>query len=53
MGLGKEYGGDNSRLLEEMRGYRFTDMSDSIRDLYCWYEANRHMISRTFLLSDK
>jgi len=53
MGLGKEYGGDNSRLLEELKGYRFTDMNDSIRDLYRWYEANRHMISRDLLLSDK
>jgi UDP-glucose 4-epimerase len=52
-GLGKEYGGDNSRLLEEMNGYRLSDMNDSIRDLYHWYEANRNMVSRVLLLSDK
>jgi GDP-L-fucose synthase len=52
-GLGMEYGGDNSRLMAEMGGYRFVDMNASIRDLYSWYEANRHMISRDLLLSDK
>ncbi|MGH9618614.1 MAG: NAD-dependent epimerase/dehydratase family protein [Bryobacteraceae bacterium] len=39
-GLGPEYSGDNSRMLEEMGGFRFRDMKDAIAELYAWYEAH-------------
>ena len=36
-GLGREYSGDNSLLLQEMGGFEFTPIDDSIKDLYSWY----------------
>jgi UDP-glucose 4-epimerase len=39
-GLGAEYSGDNSRMLEEMGGFEFRDMKDAIAELYAWYEAH-------------
>jgi len=40
-GLGKEYSGDNSLLLQEMGGFEFTPIDSSIKDLYNWYEQNK------------
>lgn len=40
-GLNKEYTCDNSLLLSELRGFRFTDLDDSLRELYAWYVRNR------------
>lgn len=37
-GLGVEYSGDNSLLLNELGGFDFARIEDSIRDLYHWYE---------------
>lgn len=45
-GMGREYSGDNRRLLAEMGGYRFRIMDDSIRELYNWYEARKEDIPR-------
>ncbi|KKQ91416.1 MAG: NAD dependent epimerase/dehydratase family [Candidatus Woesebacteria bacterium GW2011_GWB1_39_10] len=36
-GLGKEYSGDNSRLLKEIGEFKFTPLDESIRELYKWY----------------
>jgi UDP-glucose 4-epimerase len=36
-GLGREYSGDNRRLLDEIGGFRFTSIEESICDLYRWY----------------
>ena len=36
-GLGEEYSGDNSRLLEEMPGFQPRNIDDSIASLYRWY----------------
>ena len=36
-GLGDEYSGDNRRLLEEMSGFQFRRIDDSIASLYRWY----------------
>lgn len=51
-GLGKEYSGDNSRLLREL-GYTFYDIDTSIKELYKWYEINKYLIKKGKLLSDK
>jgi UDP-glucose 4-epimerase len=40
VGMGPEYSADNSRMLEEMGGYRFWDLEAAIRDLYAWYEGH-------------
>ncbi len=36
-GLGREYSGDNSLLLQEMGGFEFTPIDDTIKGLYNWY----------------
>jgi UDP-glucose 4-epimerase len=42
--LGSEYSGDNTRLLEEAGGFRFTSMEESIRNLYEWYLERKALI---------
>ena len=39
-GMGLEYTGDNSLLLNEVGELEFTSMEESIADLYSWYEKN-------------
>lgn len=36
-GLGKEYTADNKRLLSELENFEYTNIKDSIRELYEWY----------------
>jgi UDP-glucose 4-epimerase len=43
-GMGNEYSGGNSRLREEMPGFKFTPMEQSIRELYQWYSQNKEAI---------
>jgi UDP-glucose 4-epimerase len=43
-GLGPEYTGDNSRLLQEIGPYEWCDVQDSIRRLYVWYEHHAGML---------
>lgn len=43
-GMGLEYTADNSRLREEIKGMKFTDMKTGIRRLYDWYSKNRNLI---------
>jgi UDP-glucose 4-epimerase len=45
-GLGKEYSGDNSMLLNELDGFAFTPLEKSVEDLYRWYECNKHLIDK-------
>jgi UDP-glucose 4-epimerase len=40
-GLGKEYSGDNRRLLSELNGFKFMPIEDSIKNLYDWYNENK------------
>jgi UDP-glucose 4-epimerase len=51
-GLAPEYSGDNRRLTTELVGFVFTPMHNAIRDLYAWYEANRHEIDPEALRFD-
>ena len=43
-GLGREYSGDNSLLLDELKGFKFSSIDESIKALYDWYHLNKHMI---------
>jgi nucleoside-diphosphate-sugar epimerase len=52
-GMGLEYSGDNSRLRGEIPHLVFTSYTQAIRELYAWYEANRHAIDRELLLTAK
>jgi GDP-L-fucose synthase len=43
-GLGAEYSGDNRRLLEELPGFQFRSLDDSIQALYRWYLGHKFEI---------
>lgn len=43
-GLGQEYSGDNRRLLEELPGFQFRPLDDSIHALYRWYLDRKQTI---------
>jgi GDP-L-fucose synthase len=51
-GLGTEYSGDNARMLAEMGGFRFADLTQSIRELYHWYETHKSEIDPALLRFD-
>ncbi len=52
-GLGHEYSGDNSRLLNEMGCYTFKNMDVSISELYRWYLSRKKDINKELLIFDK
>lgn len=52
-GMGRQYSGSNSRLLAEIGPFAFTDLRQSIKELYGWYEANKDAIDKRLLLADK
>ncbi len=43
-GLGREYSGDNSLLLNELGGFKFSTIGESIKTLYDWHDSNKHII---------
>jgi len=45
-GLGAEYSGNNSRLIEEIGNFKFFPVKDSIRELYFWYLKNKNKLNR-------
>ena len=45
-GLGREYSGDNSFLLKELKFFKFRSINESIKDLYEWYELNKDIIEK-------
>lgn len=49
-GLGKEYTSDNSKLMKELGGYRFTEVETAVAKLYRWYQENESMIDISKLL---
>lgn len=51
--LGREYSGNNERLLKELKGFEFTSVERSIKDLYQWYQKQSDEINRELLLIDK
>lgn len=52
-GFAPEYTGDNSLLLREMGGYKFTDLRCSIRELYAWHAEQRQSIEIQSLRFDE
>jgi GDP-L-fucose synthase len=52
-GLGIEYSGDNSRLKQEYKDLKFTDIKNSIKQLYSWYEAQKNKPDYNLLIIDK
>ena len=49
-GLANEYTASNHRLIDEIGGYKFEDMEDSVKDLYQWYESKSDDIDILSLL---
>jgi UDP-glucose 4-epimerase len=45
-GLGQEYSGDNSLLLNELKGFQFTPIDKAVTELYHWHDANKHLIEK-------
>jgi len=48
--LGKEYSGDNSLLMNELKNFEFISMDEGIKKLYWWYENNKSKINSKNLL---
>jgi UDP-glucose 4-epimerase len=51
-GLGREHGGTNDRMLNEIPEFRFRDAGESIARLYAWYEAPKTAIDPALLRFD-
>lgn len=49
-GLGKEYTADNSRLIQEIGNFEYTDIKDAITEMYRWYMQNEKDIDMLKLL---
>jgi UDP-glucose 4-epimerase len=52
-GLGAEYSGDNRRLLEELPGFQFRGLDESIEALYHWYLKRKASIDPARLHFDE
>lgn len=52
-GLGREYSGDNSRLIREIGKFSFRDIDSCISELYSWYFHHKNLISPQLLTTDK
>jgi len=52
-GWNKEYSCDNSRLIKEIAGFKFTCFNQSLRNLYQWYKANMNKIDKKKITDDK
>lgn len=51
-GMGKEYSGSNDRLMNEMDGFEFTPLEESVIHMYDWYSTRKNTIERESLLFD-
>ena len=49
-GMGKEYSGDNSRLLKEIGNYTFREIDICIKELYQWYLNHMDSIDKDNLI---
>lgn len=50
-GLNKEYTASNTRLTEEIKGFKFTSIEEGISDLYKWYRKHLDLIDRKKIIS--
>ena len=44
--LGREYSGDNTLLMNELKACIFTPIDDAIKALYHWYDSNKHSLDK-------
>lgn len=51
-GMGPEYSGDNTRMLDEIGDYKFHEMRQCVRELYEWYDAHANRIDAAQLKFD-
>ncbi len=51
-GLNKEYTGDNTRLIEEVKDLEFTPIDKSVQELYDWYNSNINKMNKGALLEN-
>jgi UDP-glucose 4-epimerase len=51
-GLGKEYTGNNSLLMAEIKNLNFTPIEQAIAQLYTWYDGHKDTINKELLLVD-
>jgi GDP-L-fucose synthase len=49
-GLDKEYTCDNTRLLKELKNFKFTEMDVALKEMYDWYKLNKSNINKEELL---
>lgn len=52
-GYGIDYYGSNTRLKQEFKNVKFTQINDAIIDLYNWYKKNINFIEKQKLLKDR
>jgi UDP-glucose 4-epimerase len=52
-GVGTEYSGDNTRMLDEIGGYKFREMRECVGELYEWYAAHASEIDAAKLRFDE
>ena len=52
-GLKREYGGDNTRMMEELGSFEFTPIDEALTELYQFYELKMDRIDKTQLLAVK
>ena len=45
-GWGREYGGDNTLFLNELKGFKFTPIDVSLKYLYDWYVQNKNIFKK-------
>jgi len=50
-GFDKNYTGNNARLLEELKDFKFTSMDVALKELYEWYNLNKSKIIKDNLLN--
>lgn len=51
-GIGAEYSGDNSRMLAELKSFRFTPLEQAVSELTEWYRSHLHKIDEAALRFD-
>lgn len=49
-GLKEEYTCDNSRLMEEVSGFRFTDFDETLQSLYAYYQKRKDTLDKSSLI---
>jgi len=52
-GIGVEYSGNNTRMLEEIGNFYFTNYNKSIFDLYSYYKKNVSMLDQKAIINDE